>query len=227
MKAAKPIVRNVLRGQVQPLGRGVSAINKHPVGGVVNVHELGLEGDDQADRRVHGGSDKALHCYSWHHYAHWRAELPQCHRWDAPGAFGENLSVDGLDENSVCIGDRWRIGTAECVVTQGRQPCFKLNVRFGVPDMAVRVQESLRAGWYLRVEKNGEVESGSGLLLLDRPHPEHTVARLLVVIRDRVCDPEIIAPILKLPLPANWRKLFERRLRLHEAEDWSQRLNGA
>ncbi len=218
------LVRAVLRGTTQPLGRHLSAIDKQPVTGPVRVLPLGLEGDEQADRRVHGGVDKALHCYAWHHYAHWRDELPACALLQAPGAFGENLSIDGLDETAVCIGDRWQIGSAIVVVSQGRQPCFKLNQRFGTPDMSARVQNSLRAGWYLRVEHSGALAAGDPLRLLDRPHPEHSVAALLALIRDRVTRPEQIEPVLQLPLPPSWRRLFEQRLQSGQVEDWSRRM---
>lgn len=124
----------------------------------------------------------------------------------------------------VCIGDRWRICTSIAVVTQGRQPCFKLNLRFGVPDMAARVQNTLRAGWYLRVEQTGEVAAGDCLTLLDRPHPAFTVAHLLALIRDRVTDPAQIEPVLRLPLPPSWHRLFEQRLRAQRVEDWSRRM---
>lgn len=224
MNAPRAIVRAVLRGGVKPLGRTESAIDKRPVTGAVHVQALGLEGDKQADRRVHGGVDKALHCYAWHHYAAWRAELPGCALWDAPGAFGENLSIEGLDEHGVCIGDRWRIGTTITVVSQGRQPCFKLNLRFGVPDMAARVQNTLRAGWYLRIEQPGAVAARDSMTLLDRPHPGFTVAHLLALIRDRVTDPVLIEPVLRLPLPPSWHRLFEQRLRAQRVEDWSRRM---
>jgi len=220
------IVRAVLRGSAQPLGQTISAIDKRPVTGPLRVHALGLDGDEQGDRRVHGGEDKALHCYAWSHYAAWRSELPGCAHLDAPGAFGENLSIDGLDEQAVCIGDRWRIGTAVAVVSQGRQPCFKLNLRFGVADMSARVQNTLRAGWYLRVEHPGEVNSGDRLVLLDRPHPTFSVARLLALIRDRSTDPLQIEPVLQLPLPPSWRRLFEQRLHSKQVEDWSHRMAG-
>lgn len=220
-------VRAVLRGSVQPLGRTTSGIDKHPVAGPVHVHALGLEGDQQADLRVHGGVDKAVHCYPWRHYAAWRSELPACERLAAPGAFGENLCLDGLDEHGVCIGDRWRIGAATVVVSQGRQPCFKLNLRFGVADMAARVQHTLRAGWYLSVESPGEVAAGDRAVLLDRPHPGFSVARLLALIRDRVTAPAEIEPVLQLPLPARWRRTFEQRLQSGLVEDWSRRLDGA
>lgn len=127
----------------------------------------------------------------------------------------------------VCIGDRWRIGTAVAVVSQGRQPCFKLNLRFGVADMAARVQHTLRAGWYLRVEQPGEVAAGDRLTLLDRPHAAFSVARLLALIRDRVTDPAQIEPVLRLPLPPSWQRLFERRLTMQQVEDWAQGLKGS
>ena len=174
----------------------------------------------------HGGEDKALHCYAWDHYALWRAELPGCALWQAPGAFGENLSIDGLDEEAVCIGDHWRIGSAVTVVSQGRQPCFKLNLRFGIADMAARVQNTLRAGWYLRVEQAGEIAAGDPLVLLHRPHPAFSVARVLALIRDRVTDVAQVEPVLQLPLPPSWRRLFEQRLNSAQVEDWSRRLWG-
>lgn len=226
MSAPQATVRAALRGSAQPLGRTTSAIDKRPVAGPVRVHALGMDGDEQADRRVHGGEDKALHCYAWDHYALWRAELPGCALWQAPGAFGENLSIDGLDEEAVCIGDHWRIGSAVTVVSQGRQPCFKLNLRFGIADMAARVQNTLRAGWYLRVEQAGEIAAGDPLVLLHRPHPAFSVARVLALIRDRVTDVAQVEPVLQLPLQPSWRRLFEQRLNSAQVEDWSRRLWG-
>jgi len=220
------MVRAVLRGSAMALGRTTSAIDKRPVHGPVQLGGLGLEADEQADLRVHGGPDKALHCYAWQHYAAWRSDLPGCALLHQPGAFGENLSLDGLDETTVCLGDRWRIGTATTVVSQGRQPCFKLNLRFGVPDMAARVQDTLRAGWYLRVEQPGEVCAGQPLTLLDRPHPAFSIARLLALIRDRTTEPAQIEPVLRLPLPPSWRRLFEQRLSVQRVEDWSRRMQG-
>ena len=219
-------VRMVLRGAVQPLGHTTSAIDKRPVHAPVAVHAEGLEGDAQADRRVHGGVDKAVHCYAWQHYATWRRELPDCALLEKPGAFGENLAIDGLDEATVCIGDRWRIGSAVFTVAQGRQPCYKLNIRFGVRDMAARVQNSLRAGWYLRVEAAGVLAAGDPVELLARPYPGHSIATLLAMIRDRDTDAQRLTQVLALPLPPSWRRLFERRLDTRQVEDWSRRLQG-
>ncbi|TCP05070.1 MOSC domain-containing protein [Caldimonas thermodepolymerans] len=220
-------VRSVLVGRVQALGPTVSGIAKRPVSGPRRVEALGLAGDAQADLRVHGGPDKAVLCYAWSHYGPWRDVFPDQPLLEAPGAFGENLSIDGLDEHAVCIGDRWRIGSALFSVTQGRQPCFKLNLRFGVPDMAARVQASGRAGWYLRVLEPGWIEAGDACELIDRPHPTHSVASVLALIRDRETRPDRLEPVLALPLPASWRRLFEQRLQTGQAEDWRRRLEGA
>jgi MOSC domain-containing protein YiiM len=219
-------VRSVLVGQVQALGHTQSGIAKRPVSGPQRVERLGLVGDQQADLRVHGGEDKAVHCYAWAHYPHWRGIVSDAAWLDTPGAFGENLSLEGVDEHGVCVGDHWRIGSALLVVTQGRQPCFKLNLHFGVADMASRVQSSLRAGWYLRVLEPGWLAAGDACELVDRPHPEHSVARLLALIRDRETRPEELQPVLTLPLPPSWRRLFETRMRTGQTEDWQRRLEG-
>ena len=221
-------VRSVLTGSIRPLGaRQVpSAIDKQAVKGPQAVHELGLAGDQQADRRVHGGIDKAVHCYAWSHYAWWQERYPQQPLFGQPGAFGENLSLDGMTENDVCIGDVLQIGSARFTVSQGRQPCFKLNLRFELPDMAAQVQDSLRAGWYLRVLQEGTLQAGDSVTLLERPHPDYSVATLLALIRDRETRPALLDPVLQLPLPDSWRKLFAHRRAAGEVEDWARRMQG-
>ena len=185
-----------------------------------------VQGDAQADLRVHGGPDKAVHLYAWEHYAQWQRELGDRPLLQAPGGFGENLALTGLDEAGVCLGDHWRAGSAVLEVTQGRQPCWKLNLRFGVPDMSARVQNTLRAGWYCRTLQAGVVHAGDALELLERPHPGWTVQRLLALIRDRECNPAVLNEVLALPLPPSWHKLFTRRRDEGQAEDWSARLRG-
>lgn len=225
-------LRTVLIGKAVPYARPgtVSAIHKTAVAGSLAADTQGLAGDEQGDRRVHGGPDKAVHCYAWPHYAAWRGELPAEARQPLllqPGAFGENFSVEGVDEAGVCIADQLRIGTAVFEVSQGRQPCWKLNDRFGVADMSRRVQDSLRAGWYLRVLEPGRVGAGDEIVLLTRPYPDWPVQRLLQVIRDRICDQRELRDILALPLPESWRKLFGARLESGRAENWDKRLRGA
>jgi len=226
-------VRAVLTGTALAYTRpgSRSAIDKQPREGEVRVDASGLSGDEQGDRRVHGGPDKAVHCYAWTHYPQWRDDIAGSAAGLAllsqAGAFGENLSLDGgLDEHQACIGDRWRIGSAVFEISQGRQPCWKLNDRFGVADMAMRVQRSGRAGWYLRVLQTGAVQAGDRIWLLERPHPEWSVARLLQVIADRRCDAGVLREVLELPLPTSWRKLFSRRLASGEVETWESRMEG-
>ncbi|MBN9428892.1 MAG: MOSC domain-containing protein [Burkholderiales bacterium] len=234
MTLPRPVghLRTLLIGKAAPYSRPgtVSAIDKTAVSGSLMAGELGLAGDEQGDHRVHGGPDKAVHCYVWQHYPAWRSELPagaQQPLLQQAGAFGENFSIEGCDEAGVCIADQWRIGTAVFEISQGRQPCWKLNDRFGVVDMASRVQDSLRAGWYLRVLVPGRVSAGDEIVLLARPHPDWSVQRLLRVIRDRVCDQDELRRILALPLPESWRKLFQSRLENGRAEAWDKRLQGS
>lgn len=221
-------VRQVLTGRVEVLVRQdvLSGIAKRAMQQQVMLSASGLVGDEQADRAVHGGLDKAVHMYSWTHYAAWRQELPACDLLNDSGAFGENLSVVGLDETSVCIADRLRIGSSELEVSQGRQPCWKLNLRFGIKNMSARVQHSLRAGWYCRVVQPGAVTAGDGIELLIRPHPQWTIARLLALIRDRECSTAVLGEVFALPLTPSWRKLFQSRLDLGGAENWEPRMRG-
>lgn len=218
----------VLRGRVQPLGaRGApSAIAKQPLDGPVWLGESGLDGDEQGDRRVHGGPDKAVHHYAFDHYATWRWELGPLPALQAPGGFGENLSSHGLTETDVCLGDRLRIGTAVVEVSQARQPCWKLNERFAVPDMARRVQHTLRTGWYYRVLQPGWVAAGDPIVLLEQPHAQWPVRRVMEVLYRRGAERQPLEELLALPLVPSWRRLVEGRLQRGEVEDWTSRLQG-
>ncbi|WP_372362942.1 MOSC domain-containing protein [Xanthomonas sp. NCPPB 1325] len=203
-----------------------SAIDKRAVRGSVQVAVDGLVGDEQGDRRVHGGPDKAIHHYPRDHYAAWRSELGAHALLEAAGAFGENLSSTGLTEATVCLGDRFTLGTAVVEVSQVRQPCWKLSDRFGVREMARRVQGSGRTGWYYRVLQPGAVAAGDMLTLQERPHPQWTLARLQQVLYARTVDTAAISDVLTLPLVPSWRALFERRLQRSEVESWAKRLDG-
>lgn len=222
------VIHSIQAGKAVPYTRPgtFSAIDKQVVQGAVRVDAEGLQGDEQGDHRVHGGPDKAVHCYAWSHYARWQAEWPANTLFLRPAAFGENFSVIGPDEWNVCLGDHWRIGTALFEVSQGRQPCWKLNDRFGISDMARRVQDSLYAGWYLRVLEPGVVEAGDWIVRSQCPYPDWPLARLLAAIRDRSCDPVLLRQILALPLPASWQRLFSRRLESGQIEVWESRLDG-
>ena len=228
MRAQAVRIDALLTGVAVPYTRpgSRSGIAKSPRTGAVRIGELGLEGDEQGDTRVHGGVDKAVHHYPFEHYAAWRADLGEPPVLDAPGAFGENFSSTGLDEGTVCLGDRYALGSAVLEVSQGRQPCWKLNDRFGVRDMARRVQDTGRTGWYYRVLQPGSAQAGDTLVLLERPWPAWPLRRLMRLLADRVLDPEQLGEALELPLVPSWRKLVERRLESCQVEDWTRRIDG-
>ncbi|MEZ4456751.1 MAG: MOSC domain-containing protein [Gemmatimonadales bacterium] len=160
-----------------------SAIWKEPVQGGVWVGTEGLAGDVQANRRVHGGPERAVLLYPMAHYPVWRAEWGD--RTVGPGAFGENLTVSGLDETTVCVGDVFQIGEIRIEVSGPRQPCLTLERRHGRPGLVDRVLATARGGWYARVGNEGWLEAGATLELLDRPYPQWPIARALAVRMDR------------------------------------------
>ncbi len=185
----------VLCGKVRPF-RGdnePSAIGKLPVTHAVAVGAMGLAGDEQADRTVHGGIDKAVHHYPADHYDWWREHLGNPALLDAPGAFGENISTTGLDETNVFLGDRFRLGTALVEVSQARQPCWKLDHRFGTKGVMAQVVKTRRTGWYYRVLEAGQVRAGDSLELAERPYPDWPLASLFGLLiggeaKDRPAD---------------------------------------
>jgi MOSC domain-containing protein YiiM len=155
-----------------------SAIAKRPTAVRRRVTKLGIEGDEQADLRVHGGPNKAIHHYPHDHYGWWRTALDDHPLLDHPGAFGENVTGEGVTERDVCIGDRWRLGTALVEVSQGRQPCWKLDHHFGVPTVMTSMITERRCGWYYRVLEEGAVAAGDPFDLVERPFAEWNVARV-------------------------------------------------
>lgn len=202
-----------------------SAIDKAPVDGPVLVTADGLVGDEQGDPRHHGGPDKAVHAYAFAHYAAWASELPDAADRFRAGAFGENLVLEGVTEANVCMGDRWQIGAVLLEVSQGRQPCWKLNVRFGRSDMARRVQRSGRTGWYFRVLEAGSVAAGARGVLVARRHPDWPLSRVAQVLYRDVLDRASLECIAALPgLPESWRRLAQRRIETGEVEDWAPRV---
>jgi MOSC domain-containing protein YiiM len=164
---------NVGRPQQLSVRRGrplMSAIGKAPVEGRVRVAGVNLEGDDQADRRVHGGPDKAVYAYAAEDTAFWEGELGR-ELW--PGAFGENLTTEGLDVSGAVVGERWRIGGVELEVCQPRLPCAKLALRMGEPTMVKRFAQASRPGAYLRIVSEGSLGAGDAIEVVARP--EHGV----------------------------------------------------
>lgn len=179
-----PRVVSIHVGKVAPLGpEGVpSAFVKQQVQGPVKVGRLGLEGDEQADLSVHGGPEKAVYAYSLANYPVWRQEYPQHAAVLIPGAFGENLCIEDLQESDLCIGDVHRIGSSRLQVCQPRQPCFKLALRFDDKFMPKAMIRTGRAGWYYRVLETGVIATGDTVQLDDRPNPDFPFARLVELI---------------------------------------------
>lgn len=215
-------------GRAAPHGKDGyrSGIAKHPVDVKTTLTRVGFIGDEQGDPRFHGGPEKAVHHYAAEHYDHWREALPTAACLE-PGGFGENLSTRGMDEAQIAIGDIFRIGTALVQVSQGRQPCWKLNDRFAIADMAERVQSTGRTGWYYRVLEEGIVASGSECHLIDRPTPDWTLRRVWQIFyRDPLNRAGLERITALSTLSDSWRDYARRRLETGKIEDWSLRLYG-
>ena len=180
-------------GAADPLDREwTTAFFKEPVAGPVAVGVEGLAGDGQADRRVHGGPDKAVLAYAAAHYPAWRGELAM----ELPfGGFGENLTVEGLDETRVCLGDVVRAGSALLELSQPRGPCWKIGRRWRRRDLPALVQRTGRTGWYYRVLEPGTVAAGATLALVARPYPRWDVATLNRVLYARGPEREALADV--------------------------------
>jgi len=201
--------------EVEWHGKTVSTgIFKQPVGGRIPLRTLNLDGDRQADLAVHGGADKAVYCYPCEHYAWWKAELPP--RDFSMGLFGENFTTEGLFEDSVHLGDRFSVGSAEVVVTQPRLPCYKLGIRFGDDEMVKRFLASRRTGFYASVAREGDVGAGDEFRVLSRdpdrvPLPE--ITRLYVTKHYSSADVASIEKALTVPaLPESWKRYLRQRL---------------
>jgi MOSC domain-containing protein YiiM len=190
------------------------------------VEREGVVGDQHGDARRHGGAEKAVHHYPFEHYSLWRSELPQAaDKFARPAFFGENISSVGLTEETVCIGDVFRAGTALLQVSQPRQPCWKLALRAGVSDFAFRVQETGRTGWHLRVLEPGVIRPGDEMELLSRPQPAWPLRRLLEVLFKTPLDHGELLLMARLPeLCPDMRSLAQRRLESGAVEPWEARL---
>jgi MOSC domain-containing protein YiiM len=194
-----------------------SAIVKAPVPGRCWLGRTNLDGDAQADLVHHGGPDKAVLAYSVEHYPAWRAEVAVWHEALPHGAFGENFTVSAWTESDVCLGDVHAVGDALVQVSQPRAPCWKLARRWRVPDLVQRVQAHGRTGWYYRVLREGWVDAGAALTLVERPMPSWSIAALNALRYRRDIDaPDHVAAARVLAgtalLAASWRSLFATRL---------------
>lgn len=188
-----------------------TGIFKDPVDGPVTIRRLNLAGDQQADLTVHGGVEKAVYAYPSEHYEYWRSKLPEVqYSW---GKFGENFTTEGLAEDSLCIGDRLRVGSAMLMVTQPRMPCYKLALRFERDDMIKRFLTSQRSGFYFSVIEEGEAQAGSKIEIVSRdPHRVAVVDIVRLYLR-QAHDPELLHRALNVSaLPQNWKAELAARV---------------
>lgn len=200
----QPVLLSVRVGRVAPLGPDglPSGYVKREVAGAVAAGPLGLAGDEQADLSVHGGPDKAVYGYPAAHYAGWAADFPELADRLAVGAMGENLSLGGLVEGDLCVGDVHAVGTARLQVCQPRQPCFKLALHLGEKRAGKAMVRSGRSGWYYRVVTPGTLRAGDAVALADRPNPCFRFDRLVAIVNGaRATRPELedMAAMAALP----------------------------
>jgi MOSC domain-containing protein YiiM len=198
--------------EVHAQGRAVlTGIFKEPIEGPVMLRTLNLDGDRQADLSVHGGASKAIYAYPIEHYAFWKSELHDTKL--TYGNFGENFTTQGLLEDTVNIGDRFRIGNAEVMVTEPRMPCYKLGIRFGRSDMVKRFLASRRTGFYFAVQKEGEVQAGDAIEMLGQDTNGITVADITRLYAFEKGDLNTLRRAVKVEaLPESWRGYFHHQI---------------
>lgn len=206
---------SVYIGGIRPLARSgrPSGIHKAPPAGPIELNEEGFAGDRQADRRVHGGPDKAVHLYPARHYHRLAERFPEAAQCLRPGSIGENLSTDEIDEGDVRIGDVWRLGSARLQPTQPRSPCWKIDERFDCDGMAAFIDENLLTGWYWRVLEAGVVAPRDTLELVQPATHAPTLRESMQLWREHRPDLDRLDHLARLPgLAAAWRARIEQRL---------------
>lgn len=210
MSALSMTIDALLIGMPRPFrGDEHSAIAKQAVRGPIRIGWLGFAGDGVADTVHHGGWDKAIHLYPQDHYDWWRDRKPDQSLLGAPGAFGENIASRGMTESDICLGDRFSLGSAVVEVSHGRQPCWKLDHRFGARDVMATIVKTARCGIYFRVIREGEAQAGTDMALLDRPLPDWSIERVfrLLIGGGHKADPDAVRALADMPLLAEaWRE---------------------
>lgn len=193
----------------EPVATGIF---KEPVPGPVMLRKLNLDGDRQADLSVHGGVSKAVYSYPSEHYEFWKKELPET---ELPyGMFGENFTTEGMLEDAVHVGDRFRIGDAELIVTEPRLPCYKLGIKFGRADIIRKFLQSRRTGFYFAVVKEGEVKAGDAIELLSRDANHIAISDITRLYAFEKDDLKTLRRAVKLEaLSESWREYFRRQIR--------------
>jgi len=206
-------------GRIAPLGpeRVPSGFIKLPASTRVNVGKLGLAGDEQADLAVHGGTEKAVYGYALRHYSVWRTEYPEHGEILHPGAFGENLTIDGISEEDLFVGDVHRIGNAVLQVCQPRQPCYKFALHFNDNRLPKAMVKSGRAGWYYRVLEAGDLGAADEIHLIDRPQPDFRFSRLVSIVNHGQASADELHALASMPEVAAWLRKMAQPMMCKEA----------
>ncbi|WP_197742774.1 MOSC domain-containing protein [Lentilitoribacter sp. Alg239-R112] len=208
-------------------GKAPSAIGKKPTSGPLEMDFNGFLDDDQADKKVHGGLEKAIHHYASEHMEYWKREFPEKADMFTSGCFGENISSTGVTEENLHLGDILQIGDARVQICQGRQPCWKLNAHIDEPSMAPKFQKTRRTGWYYRIIKTGNISVGDDILLIERPYSDWPLSRLIKERFNPKMEPAHAAELATIEaLSQSWRATFiKRSTDPNFKEDTSKRLN--
>lgn len=211
IQIGKPQDYPAVPGQVGAEKPWTTAIFKEPILDSIQVDKLGLVGDGQANKKHHGGVDKAICVYSLGHYDYWQEQLNKPDF--LPGAFGENLTVAGMNEADVCLGDVWQVGSAKLQVSQPRQPCATLARRWAVKDLALQVQQNGYTGWYLRVIEEGVIEPSDEIKLIERPSPDWPLTRANEVMHHKKKDREAAEELAAVELLSeSWIDQLQKRI---------------
>jgi MOSC domain-containing protein YiiM len=198
----------VVESNGEPVSTGIF---KEPKQGLVMLRTLNLDGDKQADLTVHGGISKAVYGYPKEHYEFWKRELPDM---ELPyGMFGENFTTEGMLEDALNVGDRFRVGEAELMVTEPRMPCYKLGIKFRRTDIIRKFMQSRRTGFYFAVVKEGEVEAGDEIEPISRDRNDIKVADITRLYAFEKDDLATLRRAVKLEaLSESWREYFRKQL---------------
>ncbi len=222
-------ITDLFVGEVEELwpGKASSAINKKLTNKVLRLEINGFTKDNQADHKVHGGTEKAVHHYASEHMEHWKKQFPDQAEKFIPGCFGENISTIGLHENNLCLGDILEMGSSTVQICQGRQPCWKLNLHTGIPAMAAAFQKTARTGWYYRVIQTGDVRTGDIIHLIERQYPKWTLDRLIKArFNPKLSTAEALELSQSPVISKNWQKAFQRKQSCDYKENTDARLKG-
>jgi MOSC domain-containing protein YiiM len=215
MQAGPRVAVRIFVGGVRPLAASgkLSGIYKLPLAGPVQLGPEGFDGDVQADRRVHGGPDKAVQVYPLRHHGALERQFPQLAGRLGPGAIGENLSCEGLDESGVRVGDVWRLGEALLQVCQPRNPCWKIDEKLDFPGVAAAIAQSRRNGWYCRVLRTGRVTPGDALELVEPGEAAFRLDAMLELLQSEAAEPEALQRLARAPgMARNWARKIEQRI---------------